>query len=180
MDKLRLLETTFHKLSSDERFIAYYLNRYAATRQLKADEMMSQLGCSAGDYYRLGLCQAPERSHVDYTGRLARIAGYAGVPLTVLNAMMQETSLAVTAGPLFTIPLPGFLRRWYKTLLDIPAPGFALGRTSLSFLSLLFFIGVITARVDAKSQQHHKSFAEYKDSVERLCATDNTWVSSSL
>jgi hypothetical protein len=175
MDKLRLLETTFHKLLSDERFIAYYLNRYATTHQLRTTEMMNQLGCNAGDYYRLGLCQAPERSHADYTARLARIAGYAGVPLTLLSAMMQET----TAGPLFTIPLPGFLQRWYRTLLDIPAPGFALGRTGLSFLSLLFFIGIITARVDAKSQ-HHQRFAEYKDSVERLCAADNTWVSSTL
>lgn len=178
MDKTKLLEITFHKLSSDEGFIAFYLNRYAGNHRLSPAEMMEQLGCSAADYYRLGLCQAPGPGLADFTDRLARVAGYAGVPLTLLSAMMQDSKVEAATGFQAAIPLPAFLKRWYKALTDIPAPGFALGRTGLSLLSLLFFIGIITARVDIKHHQQH--FSEYKDSVKRLCAADNTWVNSSL
>lgn len=173
MDKLALLERTYQKLVSDKGFMAYYLGTYARQRNMRTAELIQELRCEPEQFYKLALCQAPERGRGDFTARLANIAGYSGVSLLLLDALMREVTSQHTG------ILPAFLQRWLRALPTLPAPVVLAGsRVGISALCLLFFVGVYTAKVDPGIHNGYtRDFSFYKDSVKRLCLGDNTFVS---
>lgn len=174
MDKTRLFEITFQKVSSDAAFLAYYFNQYAILQQTGLSAVMEELHCDPESFYKLALCKAPERSSSDFTARLGNIAGYAGVSLTDLDRVMRTVSEREKAKA--AVWLPAFLFRWYRAAMQVSQPP-ALGRAGLSTFAFIFIIGIITAKEDRRySEFYNKGFSPYKDSVSRICVADHTQV----
>lgn len=102
-DKLKLLESAAQKASTDSAFIAYYLEEYARIENTQRTELMNSLNCSLENYYRLGLCKAPEVTHPDYLARIKKISTYAQSSMMMLNTIIKCVSsiekFRHTAGP---------------------------------------------------------------------------------
>jgi hypothetical protein len=90
MEKLKLLEITFKKLSDDQAFVAYYLEQARSVENNTHEEIRHFLGCSPEEYYKLGLCKAPDLHLENFEERIGRIAGYSNTSVHNLCYLIKE------------------------------------------------------------------------------------------
>jgi hypothetical protein len=95
MNKLKLLEHTFNKLTADKSFVAYYLEQLAITENKSQNEIIQLLNCSKENYFKLGLCKVPEINAADYVSRITIIARYATVSEVILSNIISPITTDV-------------------------------------------------------------------------------------
>lgn len=91
-DKLKLLETANKKASMDKDFVAYYLNRYLDIEQLTEQQIINTLNCPIEDYYKLGLCKAPNVESKNFLQRLTDISTYTRISVIELNKIIKRVN----------------------------------------------------------------------------------------
>src|SRR5687767_7663717 len=89
MDKIKLLEITFDKLSADKTFMAYYLEKIRSVESKSREEIRNSLNCSTENYYKLGLCKAPRVGAESFEERMLRIGRYSNSPAVDLIRMIK-------------------------------------------------------------------------------------------
>jgi DNA-binding Xre family transcriptional regulator len=191
MDKLRLLEITYTKLSADKAFMAYYLERVHSTGSRTREEICDALRCSPEDYFKLGLCKAPETNAVNFEERLQKICSYS-------NCSFPDLVHIIKTGQIRDVEehtLPDLGTNWANILTrkikkqvgsegSFPLPSWLintsvrLGQAGLSTLVILAFIFNFTTI--GKSQNttvfYNKENAHYRDSIQGTTLRDNTFV----
>ena len=91
-DKVKLLESAAKRVSQDKEFIAFYLERYSLLENKNAQEIQKALNCTLENYYKLGLCKAPQVSMPDFTERLRRISVHTQSSIFVLSSIVKRVS----------------------------------------------------------------------------------------
>ena len=91
-DKIKLLELANKKVEGDGDFIAYFLSRYAEIEKLSQQDMMSALKCSIENYYKLGLCKAPNANSSDFIDELNKVSNYTNISTLELNKIIKRVS----------------------------------------------------------------------------------------
>lgn len=90
-EKLEILEMAAKKVSSDGGFIAFIVMKYLEFEKISQKELVSILGCSEEDYYKLLLCRAPEVNASDFVKRLTNICQYTNASMIELNKIIKRT-----------------------------------------------------------------------------------------
>ena len=108
-DKLKLLETANKKASQDNDFIAYYLRKYLEIEQLTVPQMIAILNCPMEDYYKLGLCRAPDVASTDFLQRLTSIGNYSHISVIELNKIIKRVNSIEKISNIDTETKPAYL-----------------------------------------------------------------------
>lgn len=91
MDKIKLFEITFKKISADRSYIAYYMHRLMVEEGKTQIEMMALLNCSADNYYKLALCQVPEIGSENFVVGIEKIAAYSNISNNIILNILDHT-----------------------------------------------------------------------------------------
>jgi hypothetical protein len=89
-DNIKLLEMASKKAATDRDFIAYFLSNYIQIEHTSEDVVMTSLNCNVENYYRLGLCRAPNITDENYLDRLNNICVYIGISTLELNKIIKR------------------------------------------------------------------------------------------
>ncbi|MES2678591.1 MAG: hypothetical protein V4635_01845 [Bacteroidota bacterium] len=176
MDKLKLFEVTFNKLSDDPSYLAYYLKRLMILEHKTQEELIGLTGGSPEDYYKLALCKAPLPGEPDFAKRLKNIAAY-----TSTSEIILSNIITLTAGkaPVQT-HTPGFMAETWAVFRKI-VPSWVYQPLLTALAVVLFVAPVFTHAHDAKNVQGYLGeFIHYTDSVKHLQLPDKTAVSKNL
>jgi hypothetical protein len=176
MNKLKLLEHTFNKLTADKSFVAYYLEQLAITENKSKDEIIQLLNCTEENYYKLGLCKAPEINAADYVSRITIIARYATVSEVILSNIVSPVTADVKPNKIIqiwenferVITLPN----WY-----IRSQG-KIYKTAFSVCILLLLLVSYTPqdRETKNLQVFISDHYSYTDTKKHVQLQDNTYV----
>lgn len=94
-DKIKLLEFANKKAATDKEFIAYFLNQYLDIEQTTEDAIIAMLNCNTENYYKLGLCKAPNITDNSYLDRLNKISFYVGISSLELNKIIKRVNTVI-------------------------------------------------------------------------------------
>ncbi len=200
MSKLELIKSTYQKLSTDNNFIAYYLQHFTTAGNSDLAALGLRLDCSEEALYRLGLCKAPSPVNSDFAARVLKIAEYTGVDYNEL-AFVLRSVYGVDERPYLQIRLPyisGFVSEIGKRLSKravllngifsnlLPSRLRLLtirtGQVSLSAALCVLFVLNFTNL--GKSQNvkkfYNTEYSAYKDSITFICLEDITEVTLPL
>lgn len=189
MNKLKLFEITFHKLSADKAFIAYYLKQFLVAQHKTQEDILQLLNCSLEDYYKLGLCKAPEFDKVYFEERIHKISTYANVYAPALTIILQPAYLnedIVYSGDAgFLKSILANLNKKINQLTEVFSlpPWFTGSRLKFYQAALpLLFTAFLFLNYGGKGSQaaidHFYTIenAHYKDSIQTIAMQDNTFV----
>ncbi len=175
MNKLKLFEITFNKLSDDEGYFAYYLKRRMIVQGQSQDALQAMLRCNEEDYYKLALCRVPVLSEPDFQERLQKIAAYTNTDLQALGSLTGVTTATNTG-----IPQPGLISAsWAIFKRAVPAWIYQPMVTAL--LLVIFLIPAFSQAHHSKNTQAYiEAYISYTDSTRHLLLRDNTSVCKNL
>lgn len=176
MNKFKLLEHTFNKLTADRSFVAYYLEQLAINENKSQNEIIQLLNCSEENYYKLGLCKVPEINAADYISRITKIARYAAVSEDILSNIISPITTDVKPNKLIQawkdferlITLPN----WYMQLQG------KIYKTAFSFCILLLLIVSYTPQ-DCETKNLQVFISKhygYTNTKKQIQLQDNTYV----
>ncbi|MEO6302644.1 MAG: hypothetical protein ABIP51_05690 [Bacteroidia bacterium] len=178
MNKLGLFENTFNKLSGDRAFMAFYLNEVALKENRTQEDMIALLNCSLEDYYKLGLCKAPEINE-DLNKRIQKIAEYTNTSSLILTNIIkyctiEQISESNTKNSIFW----NNLKKMF-TLPDwIIHSQTRIYQAGLSFCIVVLAIFTYTSQKNEtkNSQLYATDYFNYTDSIKYTHVQDNTYV----
>lgn len=194
MDKIKLLEITFDKLSADKTFMAYYLEKIRSVESKSREEIRNSLNCSTEDYYKLGLCKAPEAGAESFEERMLRISRYSNSPagnlirmIKTVHTLDSEEQEAIGGVWLGFKNRIGKIRAKIEHLVSsegaLPLPDWfintsvRLGQAGLStFVILVFIFNFTTLGKGQSVRDFYNGNAYYNDSIRGMTLRDNTFV----
>ena len=88
--KIKLLAMGARKASLEKDFMSFVLNKYLEIEKIPETELISLLGCSKEDFYKLALCKAPDIAGKDFIERVRTISEYSRVPILELNKIIKR------------------------------------------------------------------------------------------
>lgn len=89
-DKIKILEAAVKKISGEQEFMSFVLNKYMELENMSKSDLISSLKCSIEDYYKLGLCKAPKAGSTDFVDRLNNISQYTHTSVLELNKIIKR------------------------------------------------------------------------------------------
>ncbi len=176
---------TTEKLSNDERFLAFHLQRYRALKNLSEEALQHELGCTDENYYKLCLSRLPENNATDRESRLAGIVEFAKADVNALKALLSsigieqpaplrtlEQSLfpSLTSLPLFNQPV----QSGQKIIRFPERTRRAVFKAAAAVFILLSLVRIQMAKVDESALR--SASTDFRDSLSHLAIQDNTAV----
>jgi hypothetical protein len=183
MNKLKLFEHTYNKLSIDKGFMAYHLEQLAIKEKKSTEDIMALLGCEPVSYYKLALCQAPPITAIDFIVRIKKIAEYANVSEVMLANIMSSSTISENSSVsqykqsyllqiknIFSFPegLVQFLRKTYQVGIS----------AAVIILCILPFIH--TKQEIKNIQSFIADYTGYTVSIKHTQLPDNTYVCKNI
>jgi hypothetical protein len=176
MDKLKLFEVTFNKLSDDPMYLAYYLKRLMILENKTQEELINLVGCTVEDYFKLALCKAPQPGEPDFNKRIKNIAAYTNTSEIVLGNILAPLSQREALHK----RTPGLMAETWAVFKKI-VPSWIYQPLVTALAVVLFVAPAFTQASDTKNLQVYLGdYVQYTDSVKHLLLPDNTAVSKNL
>ncbi len=94
-DKLKILEITSRKISSDRDFMSFVLNKYIELEKKSEQDLIDVLKCSMEDYYKLSLCKVPNSTSIDFIDKLNNISEYTHASIIELNKIIKRVDAII-------------------------------------------------------------------------------------
>ena len=190
MNKQKLVEITYTKLSSDKSFMAYYLEQFKLTERKTRENLLKLLHCSLEDYYKLGLCKAPDPLESNFSERILKISAYSNASFHALTDIIERVYVNENAplseeSTLIPKTKTDNFEEKIKQLTDIfPLPSWITNIRLKIYQAALttFLILTFVFNSNVKGQESNiRSFyeignANYKDSIRYISLRDNTFV----
>lgn len=175
MDKIKLFEITFKKISADRSYMAYYIHQLMVDEGKTQIEMMSLLKCSAEDYYKLALCQVPEIGSDKFIASIDKIAAYSNISNhLILNIFDHKFSKSNSKTPKHLTLLEESLDVFKKIFF---APKWIYQPLiTLMILLLMIMPGFSRSHETKILKAYISDFNQYVDSMKYAQYQDNTFV----
>ena len=175
MNKLKLLEITFNKLSDDSTYMAHYLKKASLLENKSQAEMQKLLNCPEEDYYKLGMCQAPSLQSPDFKLRIKKIASYVNTSEVILANIIDYSGAKSMQLPEQQIS-QSFLSQVFSELKRLfPVPAWIYQPLLTTLMILLFIMPAFSKGNEAKNLQLFISdYVHYIDSVKYIQQNDKT------
>jgi len=75
-DKVELLRYAVQKISDNRDYMGFYLKKYCSLERITDAQLIGKLNSDYEDYFKLGLCIAPESSNKDFLDKVNVISDY--------------------------------------------------------------------------------------------------------